>query len=177
MRSLHLRNRRILIMLILLTASFALSTLPSSIYFSFFRPILRNKPYRRLFTLMSNLTKHLSHTFNFIIYFKYSSMIKQELNEIINTKIRRFFLTKSSFPFCERIFCYTHNIKKKIDTNCMKNPIKVDHLTNQENSSNGTKPKKSMKISTSDQMILRSNKLDKRCSARVRSLSETCYSY
>ena len=79
----NLRNRRIVVMLSLLTLSFTISTVPSSIFYTFFRPIINDKPYKRLFTLIFNLVRHLSHTFNFVIYFTSSSVIKRELKEAI----------------------------------------------------------------------------------------------
>lgn len=81
---LNYRNRRIVLMLSLLTLSFTISTLPSSVFYTFFRPIINNKPYKRLLTLSFNVLRHLSHTFNFIIYFTSSSVIKQQLKEIFN---------------------------------------------------------------------------------------------
>jgi len=77
------RNRKIVQVLILLTLSFTISTLPSSLFYSYFRPIFNDKPYRRLLTNSFNLLRHLSHTFNFIIYFTSSSIIKQQLKDII----------------------------------------------------------------------------------------------
>lgn len=84
------RNRRIVLMLSLLTLSFALSTVPSAVFYTFFRPIVNDKPYKRLLSMSFNLIRHLSHTFNFIIYFTFSTIIKQQLNEIFNqTKLRQ----------------------------------------------------------------------------------------
>lgn len=68
-------------MLSLLTLSFAVSTLPSAIFYTFFRPMLNDKPYKRLLSMSFNLVRHLSHAFNFIIYFTSSSVIKQQLAE------------------------------------------------------------------------------------------------
>jgi hypothetical protein len=72
-------------MLSLLTLSFAVSTLPSAIFYTFFRTSLNDKPYRRLLSLCFNLLRHLSHAFNFIIYFTSSTVIKQQLAEILNS--------------------------------------------------------------------------------------------
>ncbi|RNA11921.1 growth hormone secretagogue receptor type 1-like [Brachionus plicatilis] len=83
---LNYRNRRIVLMLSLLTLSFTISTLPSSIFYTFFRPLINNKPYKRLLTLSFNVLRHLSHTFNFVIYFTSSSVIKQQLKEIFTNK-------------------------------------------------------------------------------------------
>nr|QVK45785.1 G protein-coupled receptor [Proales similis] len=77
------RNERIVLMLSLLTLSFACSSLPSSIFYTFFRLSLYNQPYRRLLGMCLILTQHVSHAFNFIIYFTFSTIIKQQLNEII----------------------------------------------------------------------------------------------
>lgn len=72
-------------MLSLLTISFAVSTLPSAIFYTFFRSMLNDKPYKRLFTISFNLIRHLSHAFNFIIYFTSSSVIKQQLSETFSS--------------------------------------------------------------------------------------------
>ena len=95
------RNRRIVIMLILLTASFAISTFPSTMFYSFLRPFLNNKPYKRLLTLIFTLLRHLSHSFNFLIYFKYSSMIKQELNTIVKFKKLKYLVRVNCFNFIQ----------------------------------------------------------------------------
>lgn len=79
------RNRRIVIMLSLLTLSFAISTLPSAIFYTFFRAKLNDKPYRRLLTMCFNCIRHLSHAFNFIIYFTSSTVIKQQLAETFSS--------------------------------------------------------------------------------------------
>lgn len=86
------RNRKIVLMLTLLTLSFTISTLPSSIFYAFFRPIFSDKPYRRLLTMSFNLLRHLSHAFNFIIYFTSSSIIKQQLKETIRDLNRKRFI-------------------------------------------------------------------------------------
>ena len=93
----NLRNRRIVVMLSLLTLSFTISTVPSSIFYTFFRPMINDKPYKRLFTLIFNLVRHLSHAFNFIIYFTSSSVIKRELKESIKEFREKKFLTKECF--------------------------------------------------------------------------------
>jgi hypothetical protein len=78
------RNEKILIMLILLTISFTVSTLPSNVFYAYFRRSLSNKPYRRVITSLLTCLRHLSHAFNFLIYFTYSSMIRTELKRIID---------------------------------------------------------------------------------------------
>lgn len=78
------RNEKILIMLILLTTSFAVSTLPSNIFYAYFRRSLSDKPYRRVITSLLTCLRHLSHAFNFLIYFTYSSMIRTELKRVID---------------------------------------------------------------------------------------------
>jgi hypothetical protein len=80
----NFRNRRIISMLTLLTLSFAISTVPSSIFYTIFKGMIYDKPYRRLVTNSFILLRHLSHAFNFIIYFTSSSIIKQQLTETIN---------------------------------------------------------------------------------------------
>jgi len=98
----HSRNRKIVLMLTLLTLSFTLSTLPSSLFYAFFRPHLNNKPYRRLLTMSFNLLRHLSHAFNFVIYFTSSSIIKQQLNDIIKELSKK----KSIRYIKSKIFCF-----------------------------------------------------------------------
>ena len=98
----NMRNKRIVVMLSLLTTSFAISTLPSSLFYTFFRPILNDKPYKSLFSMSFILLRHLSHAFNFIIYFTSSSIIKQQLNEIFNGMNLR---NKSPVWFCESFKC------------------------------------------------------------------------
>ena len=98
------RNRRIVLMLVLLTSSFAISTIPSTIFYSFFRPFMNNKPYKRLLSLIFTLLRHVSHSFNFLIYFKYSSIIKQELNAIINFNRINYFIRVNFMNFI-RIWC------------------------------------------------------------------------
>lgn len=83
------RNRKILLMLTLLTLSFMVSTLPASVFYAFFRTSLSDKPYRRLLSLIFNCIRHLSHAFNFVIYFTSSSIIKQQLKEIIRDLKRK----------------------------------------------------------------------------------------
>jgi hypothetical protein len=79
----NMRNRHIVVMLSLLTISFAVSTMPSSLFYTLIRPMVHDKPYKRLLTNSFTLLRHLSHSFNFIIYFTSSSVIKQQLKEIV----------------------------------------------------------------------------------------------
>lgn len=95
----NIRNRRIVVMLTLLTISFAVSTLPSAAYYSFFRPLVADKPYRRIFSNSFTLLRHLSHAFNFIIYFTTSSIIKQQLHEIISDIKRKYNLFRYKGAF------------------------------------------------------------------------------
>ena len=120
----NLRNRRIVVMLSLLTLSFTISTVPSSIFYTFFRPIINDKPYKRLFTLIFNLLRHLSHSFNFIIYFTSSSVIKHELKETIKEfKEKRWFsrdcfvgLIASLNRGLMRALCYVPTRLKRMTT-------------------------------------------------------------
>jgi len=106
----NLRNRRIVVMLSLLTLSFTISTVPSSIFYTFFRPLINDKPYKRLFTLIFNLIRHLSHAFNFVIYFTSSSVIKRELKESIKEFREKNFLSRdcflSSLDSFKKIICF-----------------------------------------------------------------------
>lgn len=103
---LNYRNRRIVLMLSLLTLSFTVSTLPSSIFYTFFRPNINKKPYKRLLTMSFNLLRHLSHTFNFLIYFTSSSVIKQQLKEIFNGKIFQQNLSLLClYKYLKHLFC------------------------------------------------------------------------
>ena len=150
-----MRNRKIVLMLSLLTISFAVSTLPSSIFYTFFRPILNKKPYRRLLSLSFNLLRHLSHTFNFVIYFTFSSVIKQQLKETLkdlNEKL--FYIVNLSFfqKFCCCLIYiipssmkkqhYNHNPhnfkqnKRSITTNAKSSPCKLTDNNNNNNNTN-----------------------------------------
>ena len=151
------RNRRIVIMLVLLTSSFTISTFPSTMFYSIFRPIVNNKPYKRLLTLIFTLLRHLSHSFNFLIYFKYSSMIKQELNTIVDFKkikyIIRFWCSKFWCCFIYSIvgkklpdrykkneYHNKNNVKKKFNDKCnIKTMLNDSLLTKTEYKVNETK--------------------------------------
>jgi hypothetical protein len=98
------RNKRIVIMLSLLTLSFTVSTLPSSLFYTFFRPILNDKPYKSLLSMSFVLLRHLSHAFNFVIYFTSSSVIKQQLREILN-EFNLKSLTLRGFLRCVKVNC------------------------------------------------------------------------
>ncbi len=103
------RNRKIVQVLTLLTLSFTISTLPSSIFYSFLRPIFNDKPYKRLLTNSFNLLRHLSHAFNFIIYFTSSSIIKQQLKDIIKD-----LNNKKSIKYLKgRLSCFLINHNQK----------------------------------------------------------------
>jgi hypothetical protein len=138
------RNRRIVIMLVLLTSSFTISTFPSTMFYSFFRPFMNNKPYKRLLTLIFTLLRHLSHSFNFLIYFKYSTMIKQELNTIVNFKKFKHFIRVNFIYFfrfwCSKVCCcFIYSIigkkvpdrykKNKYHTNSVKKNLKSNIKT------------------------------------------------
>ncbi|CAF0936564.1 unnamed protein product [Brachionus calyciflorus] len=134
---LNYRNRRIVLMLSLLTLSFTISTLPSSIFYTFFRPILNNKPYKRLLTLSFNLLRHLSHTFNFMIYFTSSSVIKQQLKEIFDGKNCK---QKISFNCCLKFvnnFCFYCCYKLKL-----KNSVSNGSNANMNSEQNANKCEK-----------------------------------
>jgi multisubunit Na+/H+ antiporter MnhB subunit len=134
-----LRNRRIVLMLSLLTLSFTLSTLPSSVFYTFLRPIINDKPYKRLLTMSFNLLRHLSHAFNFIIYFTSSSVIKQQLKETVREfkkkKVSASCCLKLSKYWCCCFLCFI--------------PIGLKHLTNrfQASSSSSTRNKRRKKTS------------------------------
>ena len=72
------KKRRMTFMLILVTFSFIVLTLPSVILHTFFRVAVRNKPYKRLaYMLVSNLL-HTSHAFNFFLYIYSSPNFRSE---------------------------------------------------------------------------------------------------
>lgn len=93
-------------MLSLLTLSFAISTLPSAIFYTFFRPMLNDKPYKRLLSMSFNLIRHLSHAFNFIIYFTSSSVIKQQLAETFSALRNKNYLSWFYFNYITCCGCF-----------------------------------------------------------------------
>lgn len=93
-------------MLSLLTLSFAVSTLPSAIFYTFFRSMLNDKPYKRLLSLSFNLIRHLSHAFNFIIYFTSSSVIKQQLAETFSALRNKNYLSWFYFNYITCCGCF-----------------------------------------------------------------------
>lgn len=62
------KKRRMTVMLILVTFSFMLLTLPSVIVHTFLREFLSNKPYRRLVNMIVNNLLHTSHAINFFVH-------------------------------------------------------------------------------------------------------------
>lgn len=138
-----LRNRRIVLMLSLLTLSFTLSTLPSSVFYTFLRPIINDKPYKRLLTMSFNLLRHLSHAFNFIIYFTSSSVIKQQLKETIREfkkkKVSVSCCLKFSKYWCCCFLCFI--------------PIGLKHLTNRFQASSSTRNKRRKKTPQSEPQL------------------------
>ena len=99
-------------MLSLLTLSFAISTLPSSIFYTMFRSKLADKPYRRLVTNSFILLRHLSHSFNFIIYFTSSSIIKQQLKETISEVKRRDYVRYLKVVCCCIVYIFPSSLKR-----------------------------------------------------------------
>lgn len=62
------RRRKMTRMLLLITFSFIILTLPSSTTHAFFRSYLKGKSYRRLVILINNSLLYTSHTINFFLY-------------------------------------------------------------------------------------------------------------
>lgn len=62
------RKKRMTLMLILVTCTFMILTLPSVIVHTFYRESLSDKPYRRLVNLIVNNLVHTSHAINFFLY-------------------------------------------------------------------------------------------------------------
>jgi hypothetical protein len=62
------RKQRMTIMLVIVTCTFIMLTLPSVIVHTFLRQMLSNKPYRRLVNLTVNNLLHTSHAINFLLY-------------------------------------------------------------------------------------------------------------
>jgi hypothetical protein len=62
------RKNRMTFLLLLITFSFMVLTLPSVIVHSFFRDFLSNKPYKRLVNILVGNLLHTSHTINFFFY-------------------------------------------------------------------------------------------------------------
>jgi hypothetical protein len=128
-----LRNKRIVIMLSLLTLSFTISTLPSSLFYTFFRPMVYDKPYRRLLTMSFILLRHLSHAFNFIIYFTSSSVIKSQLKDIFNKKLLHNRFSLNSLNCC---CCFVKDLMcPKSTANRNSNTININN-NNRSNTSN-----------------------------------------
>lgn len=79
------RKRRMTFMLILVTFSFILLTLPSVIVHTFYREYLKNKPYRRLVNIIVNNLLHTSHAINFLYIFSapnFRAEIKKMLTDL-----------------------------------------------------------------------------------------------
>lgn len=144
----NIRNRRIVVMLTLLTISFAVSTLPSAAYYSFFRPLVADKPYRRIFSNSFTLLRHLSHAFNFIIYFTTSSIIKQQLQDIISDFKRKYKLFRYFNIFC---CCFVHifpsRMNRKSSSQTSKNR-ESSIFTRNRNYKSNKKHRESMALST-----------------------------
>ena len=140
----HLRNRRIVLMLTLLMISFTVSTLPSSMFYTFLRPILSEKPYRRLLSMNFNILRHLSHSFNFVIYFTSSSIIKQQLKETLK-EIRKMkvykFLCVNSCNLFYILILRKPKEKSKIDSKTSNNINTTTNNNNNNNKSNENKSK------------------------------------
>jgi hypothetical protein len=81
------RKRRMTLMLILVTFSFILLTLPSVIVHTFMRAFLSDKPYRRLVNLCVNNLLHTSHAINFFLYVFTAPNFRKELSNIFNELI------------------------------------------------------------------------------------------
>lgn len=77
------RKRRMSYMLILITFSFILLTLPSVIVHTFLRDYLSNKPYRRLVNSIVNNFLHTSHAINFLLYIYSAPSFRTELMKIL----------------------------------------------------------------------------------------------
>lgn len=85
------RKKRMTFMLILVTCSFMLLTLPSVIVHTYYRETLSDKPYRRLVNLIVNNLAHTSHAINFFLYIFSAPNFRTEFNNFFTdlfTKLR-----------------------------------------------------------------------------------------
>lgn len=86
------RKKRMTLMLILVTCSFMILTLPSVIVHTFFRERLSDKPYRRLVNLIVNNLAHTSHAINFFLYIFSAPNFRTEFNNFfteLSTKFQK----------------------------------------------------------------------------------------
>ena len=79
------RKRRMTYMLILITFTFIILTLPSVLVHAFFRNTLKTKKYRRLVNLVVNNLLYTSHACNFFLYVFSAPNFRAELISIFNS--------------------------------------------------------------------------------------------
>lgn len=97
------RHRQLSIMLILVTFAFVFLTLPSCIYFVFFRHQMSTKNYSRTFRHMVQIclssTQFTSHAINFFLYCFSATNFRCELHDFIQEiRLRRSTSFKSNKP-------------------------------------------------------------------------------
>jgi hypothetical protein len=94
------RKRRMTYMLILITFTFIILTLPSVLVHAFFRNTLKTKKYRRLVNLIVNNLLYTSHACNFFLYVFSAPNFRAELicmfNNLFSKRIRNSFSTTSN---------------------------------------------------------------------------------
>ncbi|RNA20034.1 FMRFamide receptor-like [Brachionus plicatilis] len=84
------RKKRMTFMLILVTCTFMILTLPSVIVHTFYREILSDKPYRRMINLIVNNLVHTSHAINFFLYIFSAPNFRTEFNQFFADLMSKF---------------------------------------------------------------------------------------
>lgn len=81
------RKRHMTIMLMLVTFSFIILTLPSVIVHTFLRDVLQKRAYRRLVNMCVNSLLHTSHAINFFLYVFSAPNFRAEINKILYGRV------------------------------------------------------------------------------------------
>lgn len=118
------RKRRMTYMLILITFTFIILTLPSVLVHAFFRNTLKTKQYRRFVNLIVNNLLHTSHACNFFLYVFSAPNFRAELISIFNNLCLR----RSNYKFSVNTNTNT-NTNTNATTNNNKNKSKNNILS------------------------------------------------
>jgi hypothetical protein len=134
------RKNRMTFLLLLITFSFMVLTLPSVIVHSFFKEFLSTKPYRRMINILVGNLLHTSHTINFFFYIFSAPNFQVEFNNTFECFFKHF--KKTPVP--------SNRTTLKTNTNTMKNTTVKVSISKKTISSLKKKPK--------TEFIIRKNK-------------------